>query len=577
MHSVAILLCSVFVSCMPLLTVFSGSSADEHVPDYRELQIDYHLAFEKKLSTDYTELHELVSRTQLALEQGELTAEQQTEVRRWQHKLRSFLAFAMLARADTTSQPAAVDDMNELGERVQGLAILILDRIRSADATHIDPEAANLTFYQQVKADQHDTVEVSEQAKDSFAQALVSKMRELTAQSVRKYYRLFPFAQQDYMAICREVAAADCQHLQMQHGDDDFQEHIFTDSEQVTAAVNKTIVKLNRIITALSRLKDTNKTSFFIFKETNFDNLLVQRLYHDYEMTLFTAARRGFLPLMFAPTFRQRAGNIYLQYKGGLDLLQRFGLQKDIGYDVGDIKNPLLSEVSVTTVVRSLTEMQRTTIERWLELRQQSPQFSDKKLYQWSIVNELATAQVVLQEPQHSVVVHHLLNRYQHENRDPRTIRIIRAVTAMVEMTPFAVWPAQKLLTALFPPLAGVNLMSHVIIAATAVNFVWVGMAGAETTLTHRRWLQLERALLTGTSERRTDGMKALREFHRTRRNAVLAGSIGLPLSVPSIKYAINRIDGGKAFLIDFPAGVFSARNDFDYEGMSDLEAHEGH
>ena len=97
MRVVTILFCCIFVSCVPLQVLFVSSAADEQVPDYRELKIDYLLAFEKRLSTDYAALDELVRRTQFALDKGQLTAEQQAEVRRWQHKLRSFLSFALLA------------------------------------------------------------------------------------------------------------------------------------------------------------------------------------------------------------------------------------------------------------------------------------------------------------------------------------------------------------------------------------------------------------------------------------------------------------------------------------------------
>ena len=582
MHGVTILFCSVFVSCMPLQVLFLGSSVGEQAPDYRELKIDYQLAFEKRLSRDYAELDALVKRTQLALDRDKLTAEQRVEVRRWQHKLRSFITFAALAMGEPSEEGSS--------KLPQGLSALILNRLRTADATHIDHERSNFAFYQRHKDEQVDLSKVSQAAKDSFAQALVSKSLELTEKSVRKYYRLFPFAQQGYAAACQEVAAADCARLSMQElesgkkspreqrvGRDNFQEKPFTTVEQVTAAVNKTILALNSVITLLARLKVT-KDVFFIFKETDFDNVAVMRLYHDYEMTLFKAARRGILPVMLAPTFRARSGDIYLQHKGGLDFLQRLGLKKDIAHAPGDIKNLLLTDVSHAVVAQAIAEIQRTTVKRWVELRQ--PQkFSDKKLYQWSIANEIATAQVILQDPVHGVVVNHLLNRYQYKNRDPLAVRLIRGVTEVIEISLIPlIFGGAAMLTATFPVLAGVSLMGKVIIAATAANFIWVGMAGISTALTHQRWLQLEHALLTGSSERYQDSLKLLREFHKTRRNAIVAGTIGLPMSVPSIRYAVNHMyDGSKTLLVDATAGIFAARDEFGYEGLSDSAVHEGH
>ena len=453
--------------------------------------------------------------------------------------------------------------------------------MRVADDAHINAEASNAMFYQQVKDNQHDIEKVSQQAKDNFKRALLNKSLELTEKGVRKYYRLFPFAQQGYAVVCKEAASSDCQHLQMHSSSDDFKEQPFASVDLVTAEVNKTIAELNNIITKLSRLKATVEV-LFIFKETNFDNLAVMRLYHDYEMALFNAARRGFLPVMLAPAFRARAGNIYLQYKGGLDFLQRLGLKKDIAYEPGDIKNPLLTEVSHAVVEQSIKEVQHTTIARWVKLRgltSADKKFSDKELYKWSITNEVATAQVILQEPHHSVVVNHLLYRYQYENRDPKLLRIIRVVTEIAEIgSVVAIFGGVAILKAIFPPIAGFGLVGKAIIVATAANFVWAGMAGANTALTHRRWIQIEQALLTGSSERYEDSLKMLREFHKTRRNAIVAGTIGLPLSVPSIKYALNHMyEGSKTMLVDMVAGIFSAREEFGYEGLSDSAVHEGH
>ena len=589
MRGVTILFCGVFVSCVPLQVLFTGSAVSNKAPDYKELSIDYLLAFEKRMYTDYEELEQLVERTQLTLDQGMLTAEQQTNVRRWQHKLRSLLSFAQLARAkdpvdeataDTAGEPAEANSQPSAEERkkAQGLSSLILNRLRTIDATHIDPEQSNREFYQQLKADRHDNEKVSQRAKDNFSRALIDKSLELTEKSVRKYYRLFPFAQQSYATVCKEVAAADCQHLQLQSSSDNFEEQSFTRVEQVTAEVNKVIADLNTIITMLARLKAT-KDVFFIFKETDFDNVAVMRLYHAYELILFNASRRGIFPVLLAPTFRSRAGNIYLQHKGGFDFWQRLGLKKDVAHAPGEIKNPLLTEVSHAVVEQSIAEIQRTIIERWVkwrELKRDNKTFSDKKLYQQSIINEVATAQIVAQEPVHSVVVTHLLNRFQHKDRDPRVLRIIRRITETVELSMFPLMlGGATFLAWIFPPLAGVGLMGKAIVAATAANFVWVGVAGANTAIAHQRWVQLEHALLTGSSERFEDGLKLLREFNRTRRNAILAGSIGLPLSVPSIRYALNHMyDGKKTFVVDAMAGVFASRDEFGREDKSDSDLH---
>ncbi len=589
MRSVAILLfCIIFVSCLPLQVLFTGSDASnsDKVLGYRELDIYYQLAFEESIYKNYDDLSQLVDRTQLSLDRGKLTAEQQAEVRRWQHKLRSFLAFALLAMhkdapadiagdtPEATTPPPATER-----ERVQGLAYLILDELRTADVTRVNPEQSNSRFYQQIKAGEHGNEKLSQQAKDNFSRALINESLALNEKSVRKYYRLFPFAQQRYAAICKEVAAADCQHLQMQSSDDDFQEQPFASVEQVSAEVNKAITDLNSIITMLTKLKAT-KDVFVIFKETDFDNVHVMRLYHAHERIIFNAARRGIFPIFVAPTFRKKAGNIYLKQKGGLDILQRLGLQKDRAHAAGEIKHKLLTEASHAVVEQSITEMQRATIKSWVtwrELKSNNKTFSDKDLYQQSIANEIATAQVIMQEPVHGIVVTSLLNRFQTKGRSPALINLIRRVTEIAELASLPlIFGGSAALVAIFPPLAAVGLVGKAIVVATAANFVWVGLAGAETALAHKRWLQLERALLTGSSERYEDGLKLLREFNKVRRDAIISGTIGLPMSVPSLRYALNHVyDGAKATSVDAISGVFAGIGEFNYENKSDLDLHQ--
>lgn len=619
LRSVSILFCFFFIACVPLKLFFTSSASDNKIPDFRELQIDYQLAFEKRKARDYLALHELVIRTQSALDAGQLTAEQHEQVRRWQHKLRSFMSFALVSLGSvvdheelkpvwgtlgrqqhlkptinnlndlylffTMQPPASADDPqadqdNEVEAPKLGLSVLLLEKLRTADATQLNPDRPNHAFYQQVIEGNFDTKKVSQVAKDSFHYDLMNKIQELTTKSIRKYYRLFPFAQASFLNTCQAIAAADCQHIQWQDPADNFSEPLFANVEQVTAEVNKTISAVNRVIDLLKKLNTSEtatKDLLFFFKETNFEDQNVLYLYSIYELILSNALQRGILPVLLAPTFSARAGNIYLNYKGRFDLLQRLGIKKEIGHRPGEIKFPLLTEVTHMTVQQSIAEMQHNIVARWVELRQlqsNNKTFSDKKLYQWSIANEIATTQVILQNPAHSSVVMHLLGRYQYQNRDPLSLQLVRAVTELTEISMFALLlGGAGLLTVAFPALAGVGLFGKALVAAVAANFVWVGMAGLDTMIAHQRWSKLEQSLLSGTSDRIKDNLKLLREFHQVRRNAIVAGSIGLPLSVPSIKYAIAHVyEGGRTVLVDTFSGLFSARGEFSYRKESDFD-----
>ena len=621
LRSVSILFCLFFIACVPLKLFFTSATNDNKIPDFRELQIDYQLAFEKRKARDYEALHELVMRTQSALDAGQLTAEQHEQVRRWQHKLRSFITFSLLSlaaavvpekskpglwgarlRYDVDNRPT-INNLNDLSRRFStppqvaagdpqahqkqkveepklGLSVLLLEKLRTADAAQLNPDRPNHAFYQQVIEGNFDTKKVSQVAKDSFHYDLLHKIHELTTKSMRKYHRLFPFAQASFLSTCQAIAAADCQHMQWQDPADNFSEPQFANVEQLTTAVNKTISDLNRVIAVLKKLNtsdEATKDLLFFFKETNFEDQRVEYLYSIYEIILTNALQRGILPVLLAPTFSARAGNIYINYKGRFDLLHRLGIKKEIGHTPGQIKFPLLTEVTNMTVQQSINEMQHSLITRWVELRQlqsNNKTFDDKKLYQWSIANELATTQVILQNPAHGVTVTHLLGRYQHKNRDPFSFRLARIVAELAEATMFfLLLGGSGLMTAAFPALAGVGLFGKAAVAAVAANFVWIGVAGVDTMITQQRWLKLEQSLLSGTSDRVKDNLKLLREFHRVRRNAIVAGTIGLPLSVPSIKYAIDHVyHGSRTMLVDGISGVFAARGEFSYEGLSDFE-----
>lgn len=553
MHGITILFFSLIVSCVPLKVLFSGaSSSDEEIPDYKKLNIFYYLAFEKRVFPDYAYFYKLDEDTQRALDAGGLDAEQRLRLRRLQHKLRSFVAFAL----------AAVP-LDENGLYAESLSAMILDRLRTTSEDEIDLERVDHYFYRQVREDNYDLEKVSDKEKQKFFKALIDKSLEITEKSVRKYYRLFPFSQQSFVDICNEFALADCQHLQLQHRGDRFQEQPFASVAQVTVEVNKAIRKINSVIADLNRL-DATKDVFIIFKETNFDDMTVLRHYHRYERALAQAAQRGFLPVLFAPAFRARAGNPYLE-RGGIGTFK--------------IRNTPLTAVTDSVIVQSIAETQREIIRRWLALREiqrKGKGVSDKKLYHWIIDNDVAVAQVLLQEPTHSIVVAHLLNQYQDKNRDPQLLNFIRTATMTVEFLSMPLlFGGAALLTSAFPVLAGVGLVGKAIIAVTAANFVWVGVSAASTVVTQQRWLRLERSLLSGTSARVNDNLKLLREFHKTRRDAIIAGTIGLPLSVPSIKYALNHMyDGTKVFFIDMVAGVFSAKGDIGYEEKSDTGLH---
>ena len=500
----------------------------------RELKIEYQLAFEEHLYVNLEELYALEAKTNMALQDNSIALRNFTTTQQHLHKLKSYIAYLHLAAI-----------LDEQGLIKRELTALLFHKLRQTAAEHIDIIQTNDDFYQQVRRGEIDTTAVDRDAKQKFFQTLLATLVKMTEDALHLQQHLLPFMRDDFEIICQKDKL--CPQIISQVHDQNFPHQPFSDLEQLTASVNQTISDLNVVIATLNEVQP-NKQQLF-FQETNFEDDKVVKLYQYYELALMQAAHRGVLPLMFAETFRTRSGNLWLKQNG-----------------INSVHNKLLTEVTETTVAIAYQETQQNLLDSLAQLqkmqkRKSSPR--DKKIYQWIVNNEVATARIIAQNPVHARVVANLLHRYQHEVRNPR-LRFIDIMVTSIEISCLLmIVPA--LIANSSPVLAALNLPRTVAFVGTLMNFPWIGLTQTKHLMARNRYLMLERALLRGSSERITYNLKLLHEMQRLRKSAIISGTIGFTLSVPAINYIINNADVGfRNNLVDIVSSIFS-----DYENLT--------
>ena len=97
-----------------------------------------------------------------------------------------------------------------------------------------------------------------------------------------------------------------------------------------------------------------------------------------------------------------------------------------------------------------------------------------------------------------------------------------------------------------------------ILLLANAVNFLWVGGAAAEHVIARQRYRMVERALLTGNSEQITRGLNVLRAMHEKRRDLIVSGAIGAPLTLSNLSLIASGLDKLATVPIDIAAAFSS-------------------
>lgn len=482
------------IACIP--DFGSRQHADEDdLLSYEELHVFYYLAFEKHLYINPDELSKLEKETRAALAEGIIPPEKITQVRKWHHKLKSYLSYLNIA------QPT---DIN--GVIKTEISALFLDQLRRESSVNIDLNYPNEDFFQSVQRGEID-LKVNTSMKQKFFRTLIADILAATEKSIIRYHHMFPFVEMG--TVCQEI---NCKQSLVSPP------QVFTNIRTVTDLVNATITRLNKAITDLHGIDSTDSVS--------------KR--QKYEFILYESAQQGILPIFFTEFFKKKSGKIYLRSQGTFR----------------EIKNNLLTAVTPHTVAQAMLEIKnefvsyRTELKKLNTKQRLSP--TDKTLYNWIISNEITVSRLILQHPEYAIIVSFFLHKYE---PDKKAMKFIVGALTAAGISTLAIFAANLLV----PSLPFGSILGKAIIISTGANFGWLGISALKNFNDHNRCLMMERAILTGTSHRVSDSLEFLRKFEASRKSLILSGTIGLSLSSTAFNQILKSINNGtRPFLQDY-------------------------
>ena len=580
------------------------------VATYTDVQIAYQHYFYEFSGIILKYMQDMVVQFSRMLKSGNLNASQQTELKKMLHKVRSFITYAQVSGCLVQDK----DGTYAVGEKTNTkLCSVLLYKIKELDHQQIDLQQPNEVFFRDRNSKQYSQHDLFTALNDVISATLTA--------SLRKYQRIFPFTAIDPVQICEtknttvvhvpvdvtKLAPQDyritnpdiappvfpptsypqhrqknthCQQLAQQLQQADLaagHELTFADAAVLQQRVNAIVLNLNATIDRLDRLMHgtdgnkaaTKKETLFVFPVLNvvdFGDSNVVNAYDDYMQILLAAARDGLLPLLM----------VYYQHQLHLNMRGAWGGLKEVRY------TPLAYPLS-RKLEEGVATLYDNLVSRWLELqeaRAKRAKTKEKEIYQLLVNNDVAAARLILQDPAYALPVTELFDKYQDDNRTPKWLQLFKSWTYRMDMLFLPLSLAAVFIAggAFVPLVAGI---------AVSINFFWVGVTGAETHLARKRYAMMERALLSGNSTQIKRGAQLLRELHDKRRSLVAGGVIGVPLSVPSLKMAVQGINGFKTLAIDATAAFASdadglaAYSDVDllgrFDGKSDAELLQEH
>ncbi len=253
-----------------------------------------------------------------------------------------------------------------------------------------------------------------------------------------------------------------------------------------------------------------------------------------YQCHFIAALKRGTLPLLFARATQKETGSVHLNHAG------RF-------FGFGKVQYKPLQQPTADTLQRALHELQQELVSNWVAMqanRVDSKAVSPHTIYTTIINNEFAVAQLLLQNPTHTTVVDSLLRKFKDDQTTPEWLRRYKR---------FALWTELGLLVSIL--LTG-GAAAPLLVAGAMANFLWVGGAAAEQVVARNRYRLLERSLLTGNSEQVARGQQLLDAMHTKRRDFIVSGAIGAPLTVGGFTLTVKSIRPLISTPVDVTAGL---------------------
>ena len=574
------------VACKPAVESSPRAIGSDSV--YAELQQEYNIHFHLLSDIFFEDIVEFEKKIDAALRSNAFRAEQRADVRKWQRHARSFISSALLwdcLKYDSGYKRTLIDK--------EKICSIFLFRLKEMDPARIDLSKSNPDFYHRVINNSYPPT--SEAKRQIFFKKLVAQVLAITAESLTHTKHVFPFITTDLHKQCVDLNSQDvidhdatrlraeryesiglapapfpimmrvpksnvCQELQLGSAQ---AEKKFKDAQKLADVVNATIERLNADVEKLQELVSPGvdgeayglKKNFFIFNATDLENNLVLRAFEDYNATLTESAKQGILPIFFSKIFRKHSGKIDLNPGG-----RWFGLR--------GVKYEPLKKITAENAKDAINELREQLLKSWLDLKKREDKVKPEKsatIYKWIINNDIAVAQLILQDPALASEVRSLLVRHRHDPVTPKWLRLAKTWTHRVDIGFIPIAVAVTLLTG---GLAG-PLMATI---SVSINFFWIGTTMADTVVARNRYKMLERSIMRGTSGQAGKRTKLLRDFRSRTRDAVVSTGIGAALSIPALKIAIKGTNGMKALAIDLGAAFASdfsgmTREDYDWLG----------
>ena len=279
-----------------------------------------------------------------------------------------------------------------------------------------------------------------------------------------------------------------------------------------------------------------------------------------YHCHLVEANKRGVLPIMFASATQHETGSVHLKHMG------RF-------FGFGKVEYKPLKLPTQPAIIKAVRELKQELLVNWVAM--QAAQIDNKKIaarkiYATMLDNEIAVAQLLLQNPTHAVVVKELLQNFQFDPITPKWLRTFKRFALGVDLAFIPI----ALLAGFVTGGAGIV---PILLMANAANFLWIGAATAEQIVARNRYRMIERALLTGNSEQIARGMQVLRVLHEKRRDLIVSGSIGTTFSLFNLSLIARGLDNLATLPLDFSAAISADIETLSMpdEGTSDADLHQ--
>lgn len=517
-----------FTSC--ILTP-SKTRTPQQLSEYDKLKVRYTLAFEHDQVINLEELYQLEKLTRKKLTNGNFTDDQRSSLKRNHHKLKSLLVFIAVTKP--------LDSDGVLGKNM--LATFV-NHLRTVDPESIDLNYSNDQLF---KLSQKDQMPLLREDRQFFVK-FIDKTIAMTEEGIKKYHKNFPFASDNWRDLCPASYRLRCREFDLidYHIKESYTLH------SLTADVNNTIAKLNKIVTELTHIdkvegdwwifekvitpiddfyfKMTGKRipdKLGIYRKTDFTDEKVIELYQEYDIILAEALMKNTLPIFFSKIFQQHSGKLYLN-KQSLII---------------DLHHKMLTEITPHITKIAISQLKKQLVKRWVKLQElaSNKNFSEQQMYDWISVNEIPVAQLLLQYPQYSQTVFYLIEKYKNRRKEHGIMHAIRDMLLTIGAVQafFALGSGVLFSTGIFLAIAITAL-----IVGHIQNFGEIALILFDTFKSYGRYRMLERSLLSGTTMRARDAAELLREFKVARRKLVVAGTIGFPVNAGAVYYIVKNI-----------------------------------